>query len=177
MEKENQPAASAEQAADFAALQAAANEASAGPPVAGENVPAVQNVLDLANELEGLIKVAVATLAPMFPSLRETYTPEVTTAAASAIAAVCNKHGWMQGGMFGEWGEEIACAAIVGPLALTTYQGISHDMAEAKARAKQAENGRISAPVPPVTVTDTGKGSATGLSFGEPIPVPEGGAA
>lgn len=175
MEKENQPTQSAEQAADFAALQAAANEASAGPPVAGD-VAAVPN-LDLATELEGLIKVAVATLAPMFPSLRETYTPEVTTAAASAIAAVCNKHGWMQGGMFGEWGEEIACAAIVGPLALTTYQGISHDMAAAKARAKKTDAERISAPVAPVPVTDTGPTPSKGVTIGVPIPVPEGGAA
>ncbi len=166
-------APSAEQAADFAALQAAANEASAGPPVGGEAVP-VPN-LDLAHELEGLIKVAVATLAPIFPSLRETYTPEVTTAAAGAIAAVCNKHGWMQGGMFGEWGEEIACAAIVGPLALTTYQGITQDMARAKAQAKQREAERISAPAAPVSVTDTGPTPSKGVVFGAPIPVPEGG--
>lgn len=166
-------APSAEQAADFAALQAAANEASAGPPVAGEAAQ-VPN-LDLAHELEGLIKVAVATLAPIFPSLRETYTPEVTTAAAGAIAAVCNKHGWMQGGMFGEWGEEIACAAIVGPLALTTYQGIAQDMARAKAQAKQREAERISAPAAPVSVTDTGPTPSKGVTIGVPMPIPEGG--
>lgn len=129
--------ASTEQAADFAALQAAANEAEAGAP--GAPAEPVQQGPDLGQEIAGLIKVAVATLSPMFPSLKRTYTPEVSEAAAGAIAAVCHKHGWMQGGMFGEYGEEIACLAIVGPLAFSTYQGITQDMAEAKAREKPAE--------------------------------------
>lgn len=155
---------STEQAADFAALQMAANEADAGP-VPGQ--PEAVAVPDLAEELGGLIKVAVATLSPMFPSLKRTYTPEVSEAAAGAIAAVCNKHGWMQGGMFGEYGEEIACLAIVGPLAFTTYQGIKGDMAEAKAREKPPEQiggPDFSAPAPVAAV-----GSKT-VTFGAPAP-------
>lgn len=120
---------SAEQAADFAALQAGAAGA---PPVPGAEPPAPGP--DLAQEIAGLVAVAVVTLGPLFPSLKDTYTDEVTKAAAGAIAAVCNKHGWMQGGMMGEWGEEIACAAIVGPLAFSTWQGIRADL-EARARA------------------------------------------
>lgn len=117
---------STEQAADFAALQAAANEGGGAP---GAPAEPVEHVPDLGQEIKGLATVAVATLGPMFPSLKTIYTPQVIEAAAQAIAGVCNKHGWMQGGMMGEWGEEIACIAIVGPLAWQTHQGIKADMA------------------------------------------------
>ena len=133
---EKAPAMSAEQAADFAALQASAAGA---PPVPGAE-PVQETGPDLAQELAGLVTVAVVTLTPLFPSLKDTYTPEVTQAAAGAIAAVCNKHGWMQGGMMGEWGEEIACAAIVGPLAFSTWQGIRADLEARAATAKQIES-------------------------------------
>jgi hypothetical protein len=156
---------STEQAADFAALQMAANEADAGPP--GAPVGPEAPTIDLGQEIAGLMKVAVATLSPMFPSLKRIYTTEITETAAGAIAAVCNKHGWMQGGMFGEWGEEIACLAIVGPLALSTYQGVSQDMAEAKAKEKpteRLEGPNLSAPAPVAEV-----GSKT-VTFGAPAP-------
>ena len=158
----------AEQAADFAALQAAANEDSAGPPAGAPADASAQPAgPDLATEISGLIKVAVATLSPMFPSLKRTYTPEVSDAAAGAIAAVCNKHGWMQGGMFGEYGEEIACLAIVGPLAFTTYQGIKADMAEAKAKEPPAQ--QLAAPDLSATAPAVDVGSKT-VSFGAPAP-------
>lgn len=130
------PSVSAEQAADFAALQAAAAGA---PPVPGTEPEPQDNGPDLAREIEGLVSVAVVTLTPLFPSLKETYTPEITKAAAGAIAAVCVKHGWMQGGMMGEWGEEIACVAIVGPLGFSTWNGIRQDLETRTKTAKQIE--------------------------------------
>lgn len=155
-----------EQAADFAALQSSANEADAAADAAVTGQEQAQQGPDLGQELAGLIKVAVVTLSPMFPSLGRTYTPEVTEAAAGAIAAVCNKHGWMQGGMMGKWGEEIACAAIVGPLALSTYQGIRADLAERAARDKPSERiagPDLSAPVP------TEQAGARTVTFGAPV--------
>ena len=126
-----------EQAADLAALTAAAS----GGEVEAAATESAQVQLQLADELAGLIAMAVATLSPMFPSLKKTYTKEVTETAAGAIAAVCNKHGWMQGGMFGEFGEEVACLAIVGPLAFSTYQGIKGDL-----QAMAKENEKLEAP-------------------------------
>lgn len=134
VERDIEGATPSEQAADLAALQAAANDSAPGATLAE---PEPQGP-DLAREIAGLVTVAVATLGPMFPSLKGIYTKEVTEAAAQAIAGVCNKHGWMQGGLMGKWGEEIACAAIVGPLALTTWQGIRADLA-ARAPAKAPE--------------------------------------
>ena len=122
-----------EQAADLAALQAAATEQAQAQALAQ---PQPEPGPDLAKEIAALVGVAVATLGPLFPSLRTTYTPEVTQAAAQAVAAVCDKHGWMQGGMMGRWGEEIACLAIVGPLAYQTAQGIKADLAAREEKPK-----------------------------------------
>jgi hypothetical protein len=115
-----------EQAADLAALQRAATDVDAAAP--GQAVEAVEQGPDLASEIAGLMTVAVTTLKPMFPSLGRIYTAESIGAASGAIAGVCNKRGWLQGGMFGEWGEEIACVAVVGPLAIATYQGVKADI-------------------------------------------------
>ena len=150
-----------EQAADLAALTAASQsgEAAATGQAAQQQVQAAPQ--QLAEEIAGVIAMAVATFGPMFPSLKETYTPEITGAAAGAIAAVCKKHGWMQGGMFGEWGEEIACLAIVGPLAVTTVAGIKGDIA---ARAKQKPE-QIAAKEEPKQVQ--GDALSAGVTFGE----------
>lgn len=152
-----------EQAADLAALTAAASEGAAQPgaPVA-EPEPAGP---DLAQEIAGLVTVAVATLGPLFPSLRTTYTPEVTQAAAESIARVCDKHGWLQGGMMGKWGEEIACAAIVGPLAFQTYQGVKADL---EARKPPAEPARIAGP-DLTAPAPTEAAGATAVTFSEPV--------
>lgn len=156
MSEENETVAP-EQAADLAALTAAAS---------GGEVKATDTATDggqlqpqLAEELAGMIAMAVATLAPMFPSLKKTYTQEVTATAAGAIAAVCNKHGWMQGGMFGEFGEEVACIAIVGPLAFSTYTGIRADL-----QAMAKENEKLEAPSKDAspTVSDASKGIVIG---------------
>jgi hypothetical protein len=137
-----------EQAADLAALQAAASAdpgaLSARPQAEAPPGP------DLATEIAGLVAVAVATLGPVFPSLRATYTEETTRAAAEAVARVCVKHGWATNGLMGKWGEEIACAAIVGPLAWQTYAGIKADL-EARQPAKPAQaiaGPDLSAPTP-----------------------------
>jgi hypothetical protein len=141
---------SAEQAADLAALQA-----QAGPVPGleeGGEAPAAGEVPDLAGEIAGIVNAAVGMLAPMFPSLPGIYTPESTQAAAGAVAAVCHKHGWMQNGLMGRYGEEIACVAIVGPLAFATYKGMQQDLENRQppGHDAQARSGELdlSAPVP-----------------------------
>lgn len=150
----------AEQAADLAALQAAANEADAGPALPGQEAPPVA---DLGKEIGGLMAMAVATLAPAFPSLAKIYTPETIGAASESIAAVCRKHGWMQGGMMGEYQEEITCLFVVGPLALATVQGVKADIA---ARAKKPD--QLQAPAMPETVPNETPG-AKSVTIGAPV--------
>lgn len=155
------PTTEPEQAADLAALQAAAGSEAEGLATTDQ---AEAPRLDLAQEIAGLASVAVATLGPMFPSLKTIYTPEMTEAAAQAIAAVCNKHGWMQGGMMGRWGEEIACVAILGPLALQTVKGVKADLA-AREKDKPTPPERIAGPVIGQPIPAEALGQKT-VSFG-----------
>ena len=152
-----------EQAADLAALQAsAAGQAAATvPAVAGS--PGEPDHEKLAGELAGVLMMAATALAPMFPSLPKIYTQEASHGAGAAIAAVCRKHGWLQGGMFGQWGEEVACAAIVLPLAFATYQGIAADLAAGK--ASKDKPGTASAPAT-LPASDPGQKS---VIIGAPI--------
>lgn len=136
------PTLSEEQAADLGALQLAAGGAE--PPPGAEPEPQGP---DVAKEIAGMMIVLVQTLKPAFPSLSEIYTEETVGAASTAIAAVCNKHGWLGGGLFGQWGEEIACLAVVGPLAFATYQGVSGDIEKIKAKRQQQQGPRTAQPL------------------------------
>lgn len=100
----------------------------------GEPVPAGPT---LAQEIEGLVTLAVKVLAPAFPSLPGIYTQDVTGAASGAVAALCEKHGWLSGGLAGKYGEELAVAVIVGPLAVQTWVSCKADM-EARRAARPA---------------------------------------
>ncbi|MEG2045804.1 MAG: hypothetical protein RR100_03045 [Comamonas sp.] len=154
---------SSEQAADFAALQAAAGP-EPGTEVENQEQQAPQ--VDIAQEIAGLVQAAVGMLAPMFPSLPGIYTPEATQAASVAVAGVCNKHGWMQGGMMGRYGEEIACALIVGPIAFATYKGVQSDLA-ARQPVERIGGPDLSAPVPVA-----GPAPSKVVTFGAPVAAP-----
>lgn len=156
-------AQSSEQAADFAALQAAAGP---GPEEVAAEEQQEQARPDLAVEIAGLVQAAVGMLAPMFPSLPGIYTPEATQAASVAVAGVCHKHGWMQGGVMGRWGEEIACALIVGPLAFATYKGVRSDIAD-RQPVERIGGPDLSAPVPVA-----GPAPSKVVTFGAPVAAP-----
>lgn len=128
-------AASAEQSADLAALRAAADEQAAALAPVEPAGP------DLGAEIRDALGLVVGILGAALPSLREIYTEPVREAVGASVAAVCQKHGWLQGGVMGKWGEEIACAAVVLPLAYATVRGVKADVAAIKAAAveKQGE--------------------------------------
>lgn len=117
--------------ADIEAIKAdaeaiAADVVTASQPAAA--LPVVDPVAVLADEVAGIVTAVVAALSPMLPSLQGIYTDATTRAAASAIAAVCVKRGWLAGGIFGEWKEEISAAMILIPLGMATYQGVMADL-------------------------------------------------
>lgn len=162
VERDIESATTDEQAADRAAMIAAASE---GTPAPGAPAPEQEKPRpDLAREITGLVMAAVAAAGPMFPSLKTIYTQQTTEAAAASIAAVCEKHGWAQGGIMGKWAEEIACVAIVGPLAFATYQGVRADLAE-RAPAKPPE--RLDGPNLAAQAPTAAPGQKT-VTFGAP---------
>ncbi len=132
------PDMSAEQAADLAALRQTV-AAEAPPGQMSDTAAAVPMRPELAMELAALIGMAAGALSPAFPSLKEIYTEPTTQAAAAAIAAVCHKHGWLQGGIGGKWGEEIAAAAILLPLAWATYNGVQGDIEKRRKASPKAK--------------------------------------
>ena len=161
-EKSDSQAMNAEQAADFAALQASASEA---PPAPGE---AVEVEVDLAKEISGLIAVITKIVEPMFPSLVLIYTEDVTQSAGAAIAGVCKKHDWLQGGMFGNYGEELACCVVVGPLLFASVKGIQGDIEAKKKKALELakpENAHAIAPPAPAAGTVQNESAKT-VTFG-----------
>lgn len=134
----------AEQASERAALMAAVGEAEAMQAQASGQTQEVQVQPDLADELTGLIMTVTMVLRPIFPSLGTVYTPEVTGAAAGSIAAVCQKHGWLQNGVMGQWGVEIGAAAVLLPLGVSTFQAVRLDLETLKRKREAEGKGRDS---------------------------------
>ncbi len=153
-EQQGAPAVSDEQAADLAALEAAAGQQAAEPGRALAAQEQEPQGPTLQEEIAGAMGMAVAVLSPMLPSLRTIYTPEAIGAASGAVGALCEKHGWLSDGLMGRYGEEIACLAVCGPLAWATYNGVRADL-EAMRKAKpidavtKGEGIDIAAPVAP----------------------------
>lgn len=134
-------APNAEQAADLAALQAGADAAPLPP--GAEPPPPEPPPVDLGGELAQALLIVSKILAPALPSLATIYTEQSCGAAGASIAAVCDKHGWMQDGFLGKWGPEIACLAVCAPMAVATAQGVKGDMAKLKAKADEAKASKL----------------------------------
>ncbi len=163
-------AMSAEQLADLAALE---QSASGAPIVPGSPeaiaAEAEANRPDLAQEIAGMANAFIAITGPMFPSLRTIYTEETTSAAAQSLAALCNKHGWLQGGVMGEYSEEITALIVCGPLAIATYSGIQADIAARKPAVKKVSHQATAQPAQ--SIADDGTVNQKTVIIGAPIPM------
>ena len=130
-----------EEAADLFALEGmAAGDPQAVAPVEGEAEPEPVRA-PLGEEIAGLLQMLAGMASPLFPSLGKIYTPETCAAVGGAIAPVCDKYGWLQNGMGGEWGPEIMCVAVVGPIGYATVLAVRNDIAarDAQDAAKVAQ--------------------------------------
>lgn len=134
----------AEMQAELRALEAGAAEDAGAIPAGDAAEPAGELVVPLSQELTGMLSMLSKLAAPIFPSLGAIYTDEVCATLGQAIAPVCEKHGWLAGGIGGEYAEEMMCLVVVGPIAYATYAGVRGDLEERAraARAKQAAQGR-----------------------------------
>lgn len=137
-EKTEVSAMSDEQAADLAALAAAAQEAP-GPAAQAEAEAQAESNAGLGEEIAGLLRAFAIIAKPILPSLEEIYTEQTAAAVGEAVARVCVKHGWLAGGVMGGWGEEIAAAVVVLPVAVATYQGIGKDIDAKRQGAKRRD--------------------------------------
>ncbi|KQQ97426.1 hypothetical protein [Massilia sp. Leaf139] len=132
------PSLSAEAAADLRALERQAeDDPNALPDPDAPPPPPLPPPLD--QELAGMLLMLSKVVAPAFPSIAAIYTEESCGAAGAAVAGVCDKYGWLQGGVGGEYGPELMCLFVVGPLAFATYGAVKGDI-EAR-KPKQAQVG------------------------------------
>jgi hypothetical protein len=110
------------------------------PPAAVENAadpatssPAAPAASPLAAELKMFASGILNMVFPAFPSLRGIYTEPVIDGLCNSGAAVCDKRGWLQNGIGGEYAEEIAFVLMAIPLGLATNAAVRHDIAVLKA--------------------------------------------
>lgn len=129
MSKQNEVEVSDDQAVERAALQMSAMEAEAAPSLPAGQGAEVAPADALAVEFAGIAGALLAAVGPMFPSVKAIYTEDVTKAAATSIAAVCVKHGWLSGGLMGEHAEELTALMVCVPLAVATVQAVKADLA------------------------------------------------
>lgn len=121
------PEMSGEAAADWRALeQMAEGDPNAVPDPDAPPPPPPPPALD--TELAGMLLMLSKIAAPAFPSVAALYTEETCGAVGASVAAVCDKYGWLQGGIGGEYGPELMCLCVVGPLAFATYSAAQTDI-------------------------------------------------
>lgn len=154
---------SPEQAADFAALQAAANEqeAEAAALVAEPAGP------DPAEEAKAAFGLVVGLLSPLLPYLPAIYTDDALSRLAGAYVPVAEKYGWNMGGMFDQYGAEIVLAGVALPLVAQTRNVHIAWAAERAAREKADKPGAL--PAAPVS-QDAPRGHQA-VQFGTAQPV------
>lgn len=158
------PEMGAEQAADFAALEAASLDGAAVP---GQAPEPEQQGPKLADEIAGMLTLLVGVAKPLFPSLEKIYTPEVIAAVGTAAQPLCEKHGWLQNGIGGKYGEEIMFLVVTAPLAYATYGGVQNDLAaRAAAKAPEQRGGVIAHAGIDMPAASQGSKSVT---FGAPL--------
>lgn len=89
-----------------------------------------------AEQLAGVLQLAVMTLAPALPFLPQCYPPEICKQIGVAAGAVCDKHGWK----FDAMPPELALAAIaIPPTVQAVVMGRAH-FAQQRAQASSSSS-------------------------------------
>jgi hypothetical protein len=158
---------SAEAAADLRALERMADADPNELPDPDAPPPApVPPPLD--QELAGMLMMLSKVVAPAFPSIAAIYTDEACGAAGAAVAGVCDKYGWLQGGIGGEYGPELMCLFVVGPLAFATYGAVQGDIEARRAKQRPVDANGQPAKIEPVAGAYRAPGADT-VTVGAPI--------
>lgn len=149
-QEQNAPEMSAEQAADLAALEAAAG---GGEMPQEEAAPMV----DQAQQWAMLPAIVGSALSMALPELRAVYTPQACEAWGAAMVPVADKYGWNCDGIIGP---ELALLAATVPFAFGTFAAVKARRADEEKQAKEKPKAVQAAPViepGPVTTADIGK--------------------
>jgi hypothetical protein len=110
-----------------------------GVPMA--DVDRARRTAELQQEIAGLLIVASKVVAPVMPRVAAIYSTETCEAVGAAVAPVCVKRGWLQGGLTHGWGEEISAAIVLVPLSIATYHAGQADVAAWNTKPPAPEGG------------------------------------
>jgi hypothetical protein len=102
--------------ADLASMAAQIDGESAAPGQAGPVGPSAGH--GLASELEGLGGLVALMCSKRWPWVPEVWGPVEIAQISQAAAAVCEKHGWLAGGI-GGGAEMMLVLALAGPVVAT----------------------------------------------------------
>jgi len=139
---EKLPAELADLDAIAAAADAQLDSASALPGAPGAE-PADPEPTQ-AEQLAGVLQLAVMTLAPALPFLPQCYPPEICKQIGVAAGAVCEKHGWK----FDAMPPELALAAIaIPPTVQAVLLGRQHFAQRAQASSSSSSPAQQLQPV------------------------------
>lgn len=144
------PAMPEEAAAELRALQlVASQDPNDQPEPPDPSAPAPVMPPPLGEELAAMLSMVSKMVAPALPSVAAIYTDEACGAVGMAVAGVCDKYGWLQGGVGGEYGPEIMCLIVVGPIAFATYGAVQKDVAAIQATKRPSGDRTIKVTEPP----------------------------
>jgi hypothetical protein len=165
--KDDAPAMPDEAQAELRALQAAADADPNELPDPNAPEP-VAPPPPLDAELSAMLLMMSKVLAPAFPSIATIYTEESCGAVGAAVAGVCEKYGWLQGGVGGEYGPELMCLVVVGPIAFATYGAVQGDIAARRPKSGPPDDPdkRVRVQAPPGALRPPGADTVT---VGAPI--------
>lgn len=116
---------------------------SPGEPVPGDQAAPLTTQ---PGQVAAALGMAVAMLAPMFPSLEMVYTTETIDAVDRVAVPLANKRGVNIGAIMGKYIEEVAFAAVVLPLGFATYKAVLHDLEQGKPKGQPVPEKNVLAP-------------------------------
>ncbi len=159
MKTENEPQLSAEQAADLAALTAAA-EADAPAALADETPAAPQ--IDPAEQWAIIPAMIGSALQISMPELGKVYTPEACRNWGAAMVPVADKYGW-SADVLG--GPELGLVAASFPLLLGTVAAVNARKAQIAAAAHKPAGAVVDSVTPPASAEPAAP-SSKAVQFG-----------
>jgi hypothetical protein len=110
-------------------------EAGAAAPGAA---PIAPEAIDWTEEAAQLVTFATEMFFPLYPRLETVWTPAKLNALEGRLALVLKKYDLSLAKLLGKYGPEIMLAMVLVPSVMPTARAIRADLADLKAKAKEA---------------------------------------
>lgn len=95
------------------------------------SVPDYQNaaiIAQISAHIQNVLITVVNVASPLFPTLGQVYTDETVKAVGDSVAPVVIKRKWKPAGWIEKYQEELAAAAVLIPVSVSTVNAIRFDL-------------------------------------------------